>query len=243
VYSGSVRPIVAPFRVSSSRIYLDRWVQAAAASVPRESLVLDAGAGEAPYARWFAQHRYESADFTQVEKPYSRELTYVCDLTAIPVEDARFDLVVMTQVLEHIPEPVRVLAEMRRVLKPGAEIWFSAPLFYEEHEQPYDFFRYTKFAHRRQCDTAGLAVVSIDWLEGYFGTLAYQLQMAGSQLPTTASAYGAGRRGQLAALTARVGRRGARRLAQTFDGLDQRVKVTDAGMPKNYAVRAKRPLS
>lgn len=213
----------------------------AAASVPPGSLVLDAGAGEAPYARFFADHRYETADFARVDKAYSQDLTYVCDLAALPVADQRFDLIVMTQVLEHLPEPVSVLSEMRRVLKPGAELWLSAPLFYEEHEIPYDFYRYTQFAHRHQCDAAGLEIVSIDWLEGYFGTIAYQLRMASDHLPTAPELYGGRARGVAGAAAARVGRRVAGHLARRFDALETRAKVTDVGMPKNYAVRARRP--
>jgi SAM-dependent methyltransferase len=231
---------MAPFRMSSSRIYLEQWVQQAAASLQAGSLVLDAGAGESPYAKWFSEHRYESADFAQVDKDYARDLTYVCDVGELPVEDDRFDLIVMTQVLEHLPEPVRVLAEMRRVLKPGAELWYSTPLFYEEHEQPYDFHRYTQFAHRRMCETVGLDVVSIDWLEGYFGTLAYQLNMVGRQLPKSSAAYGGGTKGAAAGMLATAARPAARRLARVMDGLDQRVKVTHVGMPKNYAVRARK---
>lgn len=226
--------------MSSSREYLDKWVREAAASVPAGSLVLDAGAGESPYAGWFSAHRYESADFAQVEKDYSHSLTYVCDLRELPVEDCRFDLIVMTQVLEHLPEPASVLAELRRVLKPGAEVWFSTPLFYEEHEQPYDYFRYTQFGLRHLCDRAGLEVVTIDWLEGYFGTVGYQLRMMAGNLPTDAEMYGGGAKGAFGSVAARVGRRSAGRLASVMDGLDSRHKVTGVGMPKNYTVRARR---
>jgi SAM-dependent methyltransferase len=231
---------MAPFRMSSSREYLEKWIREAAASVPPGSLVLDAGAGESPYAGWFASHRYESADFAQVDKAYSQSLTYMCDLRELPVEDGRFDLIIMTQVLEHLPEPGPVLTELRRVLKPGADVWFSTPLFYAEHEQPYDYFRYTQFGLRHLCEVAGLDVVNLDWLEGYFGTLAYQLRMVACDLPTDASIYGGGAKGALGSVAARVGRKSARRLAGVMDGLDSRRKVIGVGMPKNYTVRARR---
>ena len=112
-----------------------------------------------------------------------RQPDYVCDLVAIPVEDARFDHVVCTQVLEHLPEPLRVIAELGRVLKPGGTLWLSAPLFYAEHEKPYDFFRYTRTAWALLED-AGFEVGEIAWLEGYFGTLSYQVRVAGRALPT-----------------------------------------------------------
>jgi hypothetical protein len=76
--------------------------------VPAGALVLDAGAGRGPYRKHFARHRYESSDFEKVAKEYQAN-TYVCDLTAVPVEDGRFDLVLLTQVLEHLPEPIAAL--------------------------------------------------------------------------------------------------------------------------------------
>ena len=64
----------------------------------------------------------------------------------IPVDDGHFDRVICNQVLEHVPEPEKAVAELYRVLKPGGRIFLSAPLFFAEHQKPYDFFRYTLFA-------------------------------------------------------------------------------------------------
>ncbi len=95
--------------------------------------MLDAGAGEGPYRNHFTHTQYEAADFEQVpDKEYSGN-QHVCDLTSIPVEDDRYDLVFLSQVLEHLPQPALVLSEPHRVLKPGGRVWASAPLFYEEH--------------------------------------------------------------------------------------------------------------
>ena len=63
------------------------------------SYCLDAGAGQCMYSPHFAPHQYETADFCQVEKRYGH-IDHVCDLTAIPVEDGRFDLVLCSQVLD-----------------------------------------------------------------------------------------------------------------------------------------------
>src|SRR5215210_9514252 len=133
---------------NSSRAYLPRFLARAAESVEPGQLVLDAGAGRAQYRGLFAHARYETADFLAVKGKKYAQPDYVCDLAAIPVEDARFDHVLLTQVLEHIPEPRLVLAELHRVLKPGGTLWLTAPLFYAEHERPYDFYRYTQFGLR-----------------------------------------------------------------------------------------------
>jgi len=226
---------------NSSRTYLRRFLERAAAEVQPGELVLDAGAGRAQYRGLFAHARYETADFLAVKGKKYRRPDYACDLVAIPVEDARFDHVVCTQVLEHLPEPQRVLAELGRVLRPGGTLWLSAPLFYAEHERPYDFFRYTQFGLRRLLEDAGFEVLEIAWLEGYFGTLSYQARVLSRALPTARASYGGGVKGSALAVTARAARRAAPRVADLLAGLDERVKVTDAGLPKNHTVIARKP--
>ena len=149
---------------------------------------------------------------------------YVCDLAAIPVEDDRFDTVLFSQVLEHIPEPLAV----HRRAAPGAEAGrsdlASAPLFYEEHEQPYDFFRYTQFGLRRIFEGGGFRDLRIDWLEGYLGTVSYELDVFARALEGT----NRWRR------TAPV----ARRLSAAAARADLKKKITNLGHPKNYTVIA-----
>ena len=226
---------------NSSRTYLRRFLERAAGEVEPGQLVLDAGAGRAQYRGLFAHARYETADFMAVEGKRYRRPDYVCDLVAIPVEDGRFDHVVCTQVLEHVPEPPRVIGELGRVLKPGGTLWLSAPLFYAEHERPYDFFRYTRYGLRRLLEDAGFEVVEIAWLEGYLGTLSYQVRVAGRALPRSRAAYGGGFAGTAMAGVARVARRAAPRAADALAALDERAKVVDAGLPKNHTAVARKP--
>jgi SAM-dependent methyltransferase len=202
--------------------------------------VLDAGAGRAPYRDLFAHAAYETADFLAVKGKRYAEPDYVCDLAEIPVEDARFDHVILTQVLEHIPEPAKVLAELHRVLRPGGTLWLTAPLFYAEHEKPYDFFRYTQFGLRHLLDGAGFQVEEIDWMEGYLGTLSYQARVMSRALPATRADYGGGLRGGALALAAKLARRAGRRLAKRLAVLDQQHKFTGKGLPKNYQVIARK---
>jgi SAM-dependent methyltransferase len=208
--------------LNASRVYLERFARDASSAVSPGSLVLDAGAGFAPYRHLFAGHRYETADFARLDKPYAPDLTYVTDLASIPVEDDRYDLVFLSQVLEHLPEPARVLGELHRVLRPGGQIWISCPMYYEEHEQPYDFFRYTQFALRKLVTDAGFREPTIDWLEGYLMTVSYQLAIARRALPRYLRPVGLGL-WLMSELLARA---------------DLRRKITTVGHPKNYTVVA-----
>jgi SAM-dependent methyltransferase len=227
-------------RGNSSRAYLHQFLVRAGQAVEPGQLVLDAGAGRAPYRDLFAHARYETADFMAVKGKRYVQPDYVCDLAEIPVEDARFDHVVLTQVLEHIPEPARVLAELHRVLKPGGTLWLTAPFFYAEHERPYDFFRYTQFGLRHLLESAGFEVVELEWMEGYLGTLSYQARLMSRSLPASPDAYGGGVRGMALASAARVFRRLGRHAADALAKLDLKYKLVGTGLPKNYQAVAKR---
>ncbi len=162
---------------NASRFHLRNEVAAFAEGYQNGELVLDAGAGRAPYRSLFARAKYETADFQKVDKKYD-PVTYVCDLADIPVENDRFDCIVFNQVLEHLPYPAKVLNEFSRILKKDGLVFCSCPFFFEEHEQPYDFFRYTQFGLTKLFSDAGFEIVEIRWLEGYLGTLAYQMWRA-----------------------------------------------------------------
>lgn len=176
---------------NSSRYRLWQENAAFAALIPSEALVLDAGSGHAPYKSLFRHARYESADFEKIDKIYAPS-TYVCDLKNIPVEDCRFDFIIFNQVMEHLPEPQLVLVELHRVLKGNGKIIYTGPLFYEEHEQPYDFYRYTQFGLRHLFESTGFTIERLDWLEGYFGTVGYQLNCMARYLPWRPSALRSG---------------------------------------------------
>ncbi len=228
-------------RGNSSRVYLHRFVERAGRAVEQGQLVLDAGAGRAPYRGLFTHARYETADFLAVKQKKYAEPDYVCDLSEIPVEDGRFDHVLLTQVLEHLPEPAKVLAELHRVTAPGGTLWLSAPFFYVVHERPYDFFRYTPFGLRHLVEGAGFEVEEIDWLEGYLGTLSFQARVMSRALPASRADYGGGIAGLALATTAKAAKAAARRAADALAKLDLRYTIVGKGMPKNYTVVARRP--
>ena len=207
--------------INSSRVYLERFAaEAAAVGTGKSFRVLDVGAGRAPYRELFARVSYETSDI----KDYDG-VDHVCDVTNLSLPDDTFDLVFCSQTLEHVKQPVRALREIHRVLKPGGQAWLSAPLFYEEHSQPADFFRYTRFAWRNMARRTGFQVEEIDWLEGAYGTTAYQLQMAVKVLPRRM----------------RVRRLLLLRLARQLALRDIDEKVTDRGMCKNYRVLLVKP--
>jgi SAM-dependent methyltransferase len=68
----------------------------------------------------------------------------VCDITNLPFKDNTIDIVVNMAVLEHVPNPQRVIDEIYRVLKPSGLIYTAFPFIQGFHASPYDFTRVTQ---------------------------------------------------------------------------------------------------
>lgn len=86
--------------------------------------------------------------------------------------DESFDLVLLSDVLEHIYSPKEFLREASRVLVPGGNIVIGVPFLYWVHEAPHDYFRYTEFCLKRMLDEAGLDLIRLRRVGGAFEVLA-----------------------------------------------------------------------
>ena len=147
---------------------------------------------------------------------------------------------VCNQVLEHVPDPKAVLAELARVTKDEGRVICTCPFFYPQHMTPYDYYRYTDHALRLLFSDAGFAVQRLEWVEGYFATVGLQFELMGRFLPRKVGGDRTGWKWWLAGLGLRAVRLGAPMLAGFFYQLDRRWKFTGKGFPKNYVVIARR---
>ncbi len=94
-------------------------------------------------------------------------LDYECDLTKpLPLGDASVDTVVLSCVLEHLPEPAAIWREMHRILRPGGKVLVCVPFLYPLHELPHDYYRYTEFGLRRLAEEGGFRVLSLEPMGG-----------------------------------------------------------------------------
>jgi SAM-dependent methyltransferase len=138
--------------------------------------VLDVGAGESPYRELFCDQRYVTLD--RADTPHSGEVDMYGDADSIPAEDASFDAVLCTQVLEHVSQPVDALREFRRVLCPGGVLIATVPFLWEEHEAPVDYYRYTRYGIEHLVRHAGFVDVDVTPRTDCFTTLAQLLRNA-----------------------------------------------------------------
>jgi SAM-dependent methyltransferase len=134
-----------PRRSSSTwvvRAALMRWLESQVAELrDRAPLrVLDVGCGVKPYYPLFAPIASEYVGVDVVETPWA---DLVGPAEALPVDDASFDLVLCTQVLEHAEDPAQVVRELRRVLAPGGRVLASTHGVQWYHPSPNDYWRWT----------------------------------------------------------------------------------------------------
>jgi SAM-dependent methyltransferase len=147
-----------------------------AASLAPQARMLDAGAGEGNYKNHFARQRYCGFDLAigDADWNYSR-LDVVGDLLNLPFRDATFDACLSVVTLEHVREPARAVKELARALAPGGRLLLIAPLEWEEHQQPHDYYRYTRYGLEYLLSQAGMAEISITPVGGFFRLLARRL--------------------------------------------------------------------
>jgi SAM-dependent methyltransferase len=155
---------------------IEEGVRLFAASLPNRSRVLDAGAGEGQYAGHFRQHLYTGVDLGIGDEAWNYgQLGAIANLENLPFADATFDASLNVVTLEHVQKPDRVIAELARTLRPGGRLLLIVPHEWEEHQQPHDYFRYTRYGLRYLLEAAGFREIRIEPVGGFFRLLSRRL--------------------------------------------------------------------
>jgi SAM-dependent methyltransferase len=180
---GFVKELVDSYNQTTSHLHYgqvarDLWIRSMAATLPATARVLDVGAGEGRYKADFSHCEYKAQDFAQYDSSNSGidadswtygEIDYVCDITDIPVAAGSFDVVICTEVLEHVIEPIRAIKEMARVLVPGGSLYLSAPMRSGVHQAPHHYYGgFTPYFYQEILPRYGLSVDSTTAPGGLF---------------------------------------------------------------------------
>lgn len=148
-------------------------------SLPENARVLDAGAGEGNYKHYFVEQRYCGLDLGIGDSQWNYgELDVVGDLSGMPFRDGTFDACLNVVTLEHVKDPALVIREISRTLAPGGRFLLIVPFEWEEHQQPHDYFRFTRYSLAYLLDQAGLETVSIQPIGGFFRLLSRRMLYA-----------------------------------------------------------------
>ena len=143
----------------------------AGASLSRGARVVDYGCADTPYADLLPTDvAYVAADLGG--NP-GTDVVLAPDGT-VPLPAGTIDLVLSTQVLEHVTEPAAYLLECARLLRPGGSLILTTHGMMYRHPDPEDYWRWTSDGLVRVVTQAGLEVVE---LRGVLGLVAASLQL------------------------------------------------------------------
>jgi SAM-dependent methyltransferase len=121
--------------------------------------LLDVGCGTKPYRKFFSVTEYVGLDMDG-ELTRKRGLAdYLYDGGRFPFADNNFDSILCNQVLEHVFNPNEFLGEIHRVLRPGGKLLLTIPFVWDEHEQPYDYARYSSFGLQSLLENRGFKIL------------------------------------------------------------------------------------
>ena len=124
--------------------------------------VIDIGCGTKTYSGCFVKSNYFGLDVpTSGRLDGMKRPDVLYDGSALPFASESVDMILCTEVLEHVASPHLLLQEVRRILKDGGQALFTFPFFWGEHEVPYDFWRWTSYGSYHQFLEAGFDHVQV----------------------------------------------------------------------------------
>ncbi len=160
-------------RLDPVRAMIEAEIALAASQTCDGEIVLDAGAGEARSRKHFARGLYLALDRGHGDASWDYSgLDVRGDLQDIPLRSGSVDRILCIVVLEHTRDPRRVLSEFARIMKPGARLHLVVPFLWEEHQQPHDYHRFTRFGVRLAFESLPFEVEFIRPMGGFFEVFA-----------------------------------------------------------------------
>lgn len=137
----------------------------------KHGTLIDIGCGRQPYKKAILPYvkKYIGVDHPQVSKKYETEdrPDILADALDIPLPNNYSDITAMISVLEHLPEPELAIKEAYRITKKGGVFVTITIQNYRLHDEPYDFFRYTKYGLKKIISSSGFKIVKVTPLGNY----------------------------------------------------------------------------
>jgi ubiquinone/menaquinone biosynthesis C-methylase UbiE len=133
--------------------------------------LIDIGCGTKPYKRLLAPYITSHIGIDHQDTLHDKSnIDRFGAAYEIPADDGEFDCALCSAVLEHLEEPEQALRECHRVLCIGGIAIYSVPFIWHLHEEPRDFYRFTKYGLKYLFEKAGFEVVEIKPLSGFWVT-------------------------------------------------------------------------
>lgn len=163
-------------RLQVERWYVHEFIRREALPLMKSGMmVLDAGSG-----KLHEQYLRDAILATGVtlhtcDLNFGPGVDYEADVSSMPFDEGSYDIVLNTQVLEHVKDPGKVCKELARVLKPSGLLFLTTPQSSPLHNLPWNFFNFTNLGLGLLMEAAGLERVKVQPQGGHFALLAFEL--------------------------------------------------------------------
>lgn len=127
--------------VLANELLLRRIIEASAVA---KGIFLDVGSGDKPYFAIFRPRVTSYVSIDLLETQHAAMPTVYGNAECLPFAENTFDTVLCSELIEHCAQPCWVVEEISRVLRPGGYVILSAPQTYRLHDDPNDYYRFTK---------------------------------------------------------------------------------------------------
>lgn len=166
----------------------DNWIINQLSKIPEGLKLLDAGAGEAKYKNFCTHLIYTSQDIAiydgvgnnqgiqKITRDYSK-LDIISDIYKIPVESSSYDVILCTEVLEHITDPINVFKEFNRILKKDGMLIITAPFNSLVHYSPFHYFTgFSTYFYKYHLPKFGFEIEEIEANGNYFEYISQEIR-------------------------------------------------------------------
>lgn len=179
------------------------WLKKALGRLPAGLRILDIGAGELKNKVLCEHLDYVSQDFCQYDGSDAEataglhragwntdKIDVVSDILKIPCPDASFDIILCSEVLEHVPEPTHAILEFSRLLKPNGSLILTAPFASFLHMAPYHFSTgFTRYWYEHHLASRGFSITELEPNGSWSSVLMQELQRLSGLARTKKSLY------------------------------------------------------
>ncbi len=190
--------IVQLFDINENEGKRNEWLQQTLKQIPSGLRILDAGAGQLRNKPLCSHLNYVSQDVCEYEGTGDSKglqmgtwdtsnIDLVCDIADIPEADASFDVILCSEVFEHLPDALKALDEFARLLKPGGILILTAPFASFVHFAPYHYSTgFSRYWYEHHLPDKGFGIQELTANGDWFSYARQEM----IRLPSMARRYG-----------------------------------------------------
>lgn len=166
----------------------DQWVINKLEKIPKGKILLDAGAGQQRYRPFCSHLRYIAQDFGKYipnetavgllqDVPWDYTgINITCDIIDMPLDNESVDVILCTEVFEHLINPILALKEFSRVLKTNGMLILTAPFCCLTHMAPYFYYNgFSEYWYKEHLNDYGFEIKEFTGYGNYFAYMCQEL--------------------------------------------------------------------